>query len=742
MDNRILSLLSYHLLPATRNVVLQRSTNFLGATPLGDRNCPSGGANRPPVLTVGVLVFLLASAGSYDLAVGQVVFRGGGIVQADQTEKDPEAVGFSLPNIDQDLSESIADFKRYCRKSAWEKSFRELKTLFDADVKKMIRSDGGFCVPARQLVWSELLSLPAEGREAFRLFHDANAKDLIERAEQAVTTGDGEELALLRQAFSQYFISQHGDEAADRLGDAAFERGDFLDADRYWRLILDHHPDSEISAARIHVKRGIALANASKWKEFEEVRAALVERFADESIVIGGSEHEAGPYLSEFSKGAVVDSADSPSLPTPVQDVAHELPEDDQPNWRFEFITESTLKRVQEHRLNRGWGGVSVATYVPPTAIDDKRIYLNWLGVVVAIDRVTGKLLWRTDRFDTAANNLENAYYLDLNRYHVMIAGDSVLTVGIHPNELRGWQAKSRLTRLDAETGASKWTTKAKDNLNKFSFVGRPVVRNDVVFACAVPDNSRNIQLLAIDLSDGRRLWSLPIGSGAVAQENRYGQPMGLLPILQYVDGALYLLSNEGGVVVIDPAAQEIAWAFTYEIPTAVDDPRGGWWGAGQDELPFRAEGDMIVRGETLYFKEKNCGTLYCIDLSDRVVKWKRSVPKDSLLAGHDGDQIYVLAKKELLAYDGDTRKLRWSTPLPLATGQLRVTFDKVGVFVFTGRGVYQVNKTSGDTMEIFRGADLDSIGGMLWDLRDRLLCVSNQTITAFKYQVAGSASP
>jgi len=67
-------------------------------------------------------------------------------------------------------------------------------------------------------------------------------------------------------------------------------------------------------------------------------------------------------------------------------------------------------------------------------------------------------------------------------------------------------------------------------------------------------------------------------------------------------------------------------------------------------------------------------------------------------------------------------RSADWSVPL--------VTKNRL--YQFTARGVCEVDKQTGQIMRIFRGADLDSLGGSVFLTPKALITVSNLGITAY----------
>src|SRR5262249_31708767 len=70
------------------------------------------------------------------------------------------------------------------------------------------------------------------------------------------------DVALLQRIVDEAFCSSAGADALDLLGDLAFERGRFDDAERWWRLLLPapdgasdlHYPDPQLDLAAVRAK--------------------------------------------------------------------------------------------------------------------------------------------------------------------------------------------------------------------------------------------------------------------------------------------------------------------------------------------------------------------------------------------------------------------------------------------------------------------------------------------------------
>ena len=110
-----------------------------------------------------------------------------------------------------------------------ELALHALNSIDEASSAGLVPAGDGFLVPIRTRVERCLLRLPPEGREAYRLFNDANARQLWGHLQDAHGI-PSDELQTLRKLVERYFLTSVGDLAADRLGDALFEQGDFSGA--------------------------------------------------------------------------------------------------------------------------------------------------------------------------------------------------------------------------------------------------------------------------------------------------------------------------------------------------------------------------------------------------------------------------------------------------------------------------------------------------------------------------------
>lgn len=111
-----------------------------------------------------------------------------------------------------------------------------LQAILDAGANELVPVGPGRSVSAALLAQGQLARLPAEERQRYRKRIDAQARNWLQQADR---TGQG---GPLRRLVRDAFLSPHALTALDRLGDRAFARGEFDEAERWWAAIVPLEP--------------------------------------------------------------------------------------------------------------------------------------------------------------------------------------------------------------------------------------------------------------------------------------------------------------------------------------------------------------------------------------------------------------------------------------------------------------------------------------------------------------------
>jgi outer membrane protein assembly factor BamB len=104
--------------------------------------------------------------------------------------------------------------------------------------------------------------MPPEGLRVYRELYDGAARGLLEDYERR------SDWHSLQRVATEYFLSSAGDEAAEILGDAAFESGDYRSAVSWWRRVILEYPDSDLPRERLQRKILCSLRNLGEEREY------------------------------------------------------------------------------------------------------------------------------------------------------------------------------------------------------------------------------------------------------------------------------------------------------------------------------------------------------------------------------------------------------------------------------------------------------------------------------------------
>ena len=648
-------------------------------------------------------------------ASGQVVFQAVGVnvgVGRDGEDSKPKYL-FNFPTQTNEVRESLEDFQRFIGRAAWEKAFQSLDTVRKAPAGKLIAGNDRFALPIEFRLRQTLVEMPPAGREAYRLFYDAAAKKLLDEA-----TGD-KELANLQQIVSGYFTTSVGDVAADRLGDLHFQRGEMQAAGDCWQMILRYLPDSQIPRPILLVKTAIALSRQGRWAEFREIEKSVAERYAREKVILGGKEVEAAAHLAELASKAPTTVA-STDLPNDIP-----LSDDAAPLWQFRFLTAAAGKSLNQIGRNWGWGRMPISEMVPAATVDGSRLYLNFVGYHAAVDLTNGKLVWRSGKFHDIAQQLQDKYYLFPEQF-ALVPGDGWLaSVFKDPKNLGNHGQPFWLGRFDAASGKPGWSSDSVGALKAYSICGSPLIVGDRIYVTAnKTDNQTELHLLAVGATDGRVIWTTHLGTSQVDQSQMYYRRTAQPAILHYGD-ALFIDTQGGGLAAVGMDKGELRWGFNYEAEA----PSQEYW--NNPNLGLETSGAPVLHNGVLYVKGMRSTRLCAVDLAAAKLVWERPVSKSAVALSIDGQHM-LLGGDELTALDLNNQRLVWATRLPLATGWTRPAVTKNRIYQFTPRGIFVLDKQNGDRLALARGADLESLGGMVILTQHGLLTVSNLAVTCY----------
>jgi outer membrane protein assembly factor BamB len=677
-----------------------------------------------PWLVVGVAaVGGLAAAG---VARGQLVPPGAVV-----DEDTPTPSTFALLKADSKTVEQIDDFKRYSEKKSWELAFHALNSIDESKSSASVPAGDGFLVPLRVRIQQLLLRLPPEGRDAYRLFNDAAAKQLWQRVSDTRGGLPSDELDSLQKLVGRYFLTSVGDLAADRLGDLLFEQGDFSNAEGAWRTVVEKYPDPHLPLAKLQCKRCVALSMLGRHELLASVVAQVRDKYSDQTVNIGGRDVNAADFCdSLLSKSAAPASVAVPRSMIEPDELS--LPTADEPLWQISVAGPDLSGQTDPQT---GWPLSKSSLGGPPYgAVAQNRFYANVFGVVYAADLETGKMLWRTDKFNNLSQQVMRALQSGTSSsdaFYVIPFHGKLLVGSVGSKNMRGQLKNIRddnqwhMDCLDATTGKTVWSFRR----GGMTLISPPYVTEDRIYAVGIAQNN-SMQLLCIRQADAVTDWFISLGTPQNSRNWRGSVSFGG-PSLQEIGNEMYVATNSGALFSVNLANHQIDWVLQHQTKPG-NQNENMWW--GQPLPPVIPTSAMLNTDGLFYLKDGSSQTLYVIDLVAPAIKWKRLVSADDALVAIDGQIAYLLGH-ELSALDLNSRKLLWSTKLPGDTIPSRPLFCPKHIFVPTERGIFDVDPATGDVQRMFRGADRDLGACRLLLVGSKLIAVGDSAVTAYPIQ-------
>jgi outer membrane protein assembly factor BamB len=636
---------------------------------------------------------------------------------ADEGADDPNT-SFVLPSSGSGMRESLEDLARHTERQRWERAFQVLEKVGQAEKRGLIGAKGEIRVSPERFVQRYLSTLPPSGQAAYRLFHDGEAKSLLDAA-----TGPDEE-AKLQEVFTRFLLTSSGDQAANRLGDLYFERGEFGKAALCWRAILRDRPDSAIPAVTLWTKVGIAMARQGLSGEAEAALAELERRYAGVQVTLGGRQVDPIEHIRSLLGTSATTPGAHESTSSPVELTLHE------PltvAWQFQYTNNSQREQLQQVMRGRfGFvGNMASQTGFPDVALDDGMAYINYVGFVFGIDIHTGKLRWRTGKPSELTKQQNRYYVLRPDQYHLLLDGDRLWCISIEPDHL-GQQQQFSLSCRKTEDG-SAITLSAAGKLGNYNFLGLPLMDDDRLYATAYDTQQGNkVYMLAIRKSDGDLIWSTEIGTSKEQIQDYYNQMTVSRPGMLLRQGRLIVDTHLGAVLSLRTDTGEIEWGCPYSSP-----PQQPRYYYGQSPPRYAASAPFLHDGLVLT-KGMRASEILAIDPAIPTIVWKRPVAPDTMIVAADTERLF-LGGGEFMAIDWESRRLAWGARVPVGNTEGRPIIGKRSIYQFTPRGIFAIEKSTGDVQGIYRGADLESLGGSLYLRGDKLIAASDRAVTAYE---------
>lgn len=606
----------------------------------------------------GLLASKPATAFEVDFFFEPPIIRGevglGPVIINDPNANTGLLDGFSVGAHTTPIQETPAgEALKWIQQGEWVKAIQAIESL-KADDPRMVQDGSGVLRPLGSFKSALITAMPDEGRAAFRKLNGPAAQTKLKRA-RAHTTPDQQADAYAAIIIG-YPLCNASAQAARALGDIRFEQGRFEEAAELYRFCAQH-PATTADDASLIARRLISQARAAQWDLFDQLATYASFRHPDATVRLGGQGVKVQSLIRQLTSlraddaGAPIVTIDGPTLALPVaDDNLFQSP-------AIEPKQYSLLKALaKQNNLDSVFDGI----VRPELASDGDRLFQLALGEVSRLDPDTGSVLWqhrpnlKDNQQQPLVSNIRQLAY----GYHqsLVIAGDTLLAVIPHPHNTQ----QSTIKAFNAETGELRWNGQKNAGQDTYqNIVGKPLVVGDRVYAISQRRGNPEVRLAAIHLKTGQPVMSIKLGNAA--NDARMGTPAEFSPRLAMGQSLLFVQTNNGALIAIDPEKKTIAWAMSQQINPSVMGMLTHHRAVPQQNMINRA-GEVVAQDGYVFAKDTRTRHLHALREHDAALLWSAEVEPTASIVHADDRHAYVLGK-QLTAYDLKTGKRAWWTP-------------------------------------------------------------------------------
>lgn len=560
----------------------------------------------------------------------------------------PQAAKDTIPQAkligeSQRTASRLASAQRKIEQRQWPEAIEELQAVLEEagdDLVPLDPEQTRHWVAARRLCHARLAVLPPAALKQYRARVDTPAKKLLDKAEPT------RDVTLLKRIVEDYFASRAAERALDLLGDLAFERGDFHEAERWWRHLTRPlaasqrvgqlaYPDPQLDPALVRAKlilaamfRGDPALAQEQLKTFR----ALHPKSEGE---LAGSKGNYADILQKLieQKDLSPPPSDDTAWPTFAGDASrsHTLPRMPRVRWleepwRVRLDGKPVDAKAEEPppvNYRNASAAARALAYYP--VIVGNRVIVADARFVAVHDLNTGRRLFRYDLLANAGPRIEPEVPVKHDeRFTLTVAeGRIFVRLGLpvfgFPKEGEAAQA-SQLVCLEMPVGdqgelTRRWqVTPRAEGKDLACFEGSPVVQSGWVWIAQTRFN-RNVAATAIecyDASTGTRRWRQEVCEATELTPG--GEPRYRAHLLTLAGPNVVYCSHAGAIVAVDAVTGKRSWSLRY--PRRGSKPTDG-------QLSPRDLAPAVYAEGRVYVAPGDLDRILCLDVLTGRTLWE-----------------------------------------------------------------------------------------------------------------------
>lgn len=534
-------------------------------------------------------------------------------------------------------------------------------------------------LPVHALVRAELMGMPKEGRELYRVLKSREAEQACERA-----LAEGDEAALAR-VVAEYPGLEAAPRALYLLGERARARGDLGRAIFCWRRLLHEYPDWEGRRVPLLARALTTALDGGRFSEAAELLRELRKVSALARLRIAGREvavaEAAEKALRSGSAALHLPGAESGAWTSIGGDGAHARasalpPENLVRRWRVKppAAAAASLRGIAAARGRPApAAGLGASPRHPVCAAGF--VFLAGDSGVCALRAVSGQVAW------TAPANASWEKALAASRAALPTIGEGrvYVTLGqpLPPQHYRRERAvppglrRPALHAYGLESGKLLWIGAARGAdkdaakfLAEIDLTGTPVFSSGKVYCPAVKSGQTmgDAYVACFDAASGELLWRTFVCAGYPVGRVGYGNAPrtdGQPPAAD--QGVVAFVSNLGAVAALEGATGQLLWLYLYDrLEPPGRDRFGRVTAAGAAGQSPSWTGAPVISAGVLYAAPQDGPDLIALELASGRLLWKARVGPEMRIVGLSGDRLVLAGGRNVLAFSAATGKRLW----------------------------------------------------------------------------------
>jgi outer membrane protein assembly factor BamB len=579
----------------------------------------------------------------------------------------------------------------------WNDAIDEYQRILSESGDDLVPLTPRHLVQARWLCHQRLAALPPEQLTTYRKRIEPQARKWFEQGSAA------RDERLLRRVVDEAFCSQHALRALDILGDLAFERGDFGEAERCWRYIVrpaDEKrkdgeaigpfaqlvcPDPHADVARIRAKIFLARLFRSQGQDSrsrldEELTTFRAQHAKAEGRLAGRQGNYADTLQALLNESPPPRPADEtvvwptfaadPGRTSTVSGAARRLQRIclQPPQWRFSLEHHTRLEgdppaKPTDKPLTPSARNRAMAFH--PVIVGDNVLVADARAIVAySLAKGTPSVWFEKDAPENLLS-LKLPAPADL-RYTLTVAEDRVFArLGVQDlnPERDGRESPSYLVCLNLKPGDTekRWQVTPDEPSRGAVFEGSPVVKDGrVLIAATRVEGGQTITAIQCYPAHAERMPQAIWRRDVCSTSELHGNARRLRHHLLTVAGSLVIYaSHSGAIVALDAQTGRHVWAVRYPsqggTTTSADGSEAVHW--TRDLAP------CVHAAGRLYVAQADYDHVLCLEPATGNVLWERGEIKVVHLLGVAHDRLIFTLPHGIRAVDAGTGADIWQMP-------------------------------------------------------------------------------